>query len=201
MKLSYIGRGTLLFVLAAGPLLLIPACTGGNTQDGTGANGGNGGSGAGTSSSDSSTGTGTGQTCEDSCTSPDNCFSVKCDCNDGTSVSNTSCLNECCATADQVCPNSCADNGGWVNGGSNPTGAGGSSTSGGGGGTGQQGDACTENDECATKHCFEVFPDGSTSKQCTIECSFDNPDACGAGWDCAKITNVSGDVTYLCVRT
>lgn len=199
MNMSYFTRATAMAILAAGPFLLIAACTSGNTQDGTGANGGNGGAGAGTSSSDSSTGTGSGQTCEDTCTSPDDCFSVTCDCNDGTSVNNASCLDGCCGVADAVCPGACADNGGWVNGGSNPTGGGGSSTSGGGGGTSQQGEPCITDDDCASKHCFEVFPD-STAKQCTIECTFDNPEACGVGWDCAKVTDVGGNVTYLCVR-
>lgn len=162
--------------------------SGGSSTGGSNTGGSNtGGSSAGGSS------TGGGTTCT-SC--DDGCPNIPCACQDGSIVNTTFCDNGCCAPAEVACPDSCADNGGWVSGGTGGTGgSGGGETGGSGGGSSGNdvGGECQGDDDCITKIC--LFKSGASFGYCSMMCeSFAD---CPTFWDCTEVGNASG--TY-CVQ-
>ena len=52
-------------------------------------------------------------------------------------------------------------------------------------------EACENNEQCSTGYCIE----GPEGKVCTKACLASCPD----GWECEGVTNLGGDVTYICV--
>jgi hypothetical protein len=181
-------RSASILVLGSALTLALGCGSGGGSSSG-GAGSSTGSDSGATTGSGNGTTTGSGASCAMMCSSGQDCQNLACSCGDGSVINTTACNNACCATAAEACPDSCKDNGGWGSGSGASTGSGQSGAA--------FGEDCASNADCQSGICFHVNTNDDTVQKCTKACTFGGGE-CGAGWDCAEITN-AGDTTYLCI--